>query len=101
MSQELHPGYDQSASYSIGELDHVRDLVVLRIDNEDLAIGNKKVVRLDLRYLLRNLARHRLHLDVCRDLIADGRTNVGRRRLGLHVLDDLADDVTLLQREID
>jgi hypothetical protein len=74
-------------------------LVVLRIDDNDLLIGHEKSVRPDLRRLLGNVARYWLQPNVIRHLVAHC-LNLGRGWLNLHILDDLFDDVTLFQCEV-
>jgi hypothetical protein len=55
------PAHDGGVSRSIcAELDDVGDLLVFRIDDDDLLVGNEKPVALHLRHLLCNLAGHRL-----------------------------------------
>src|SRR5262249_8719155 len=81
------------------ELDHVGHLVVLGIDNDDLLRSEEEPVAFDLRDLLADVARHRPRADPRRYGLADRRLNIAC--VGLHILDQLFDGVTLFQREIE
>ncbi len=81
------------------ELDHVGHLVVLGIDDDDLLRSEEEPVAFHLRDLLADVARHRSRADARRYGLADRRLNIGC--VGLHILDQLFDRVTLFQREIE
>src|SRR5262249_12901509 len=90
----------QSCASTILEIDDLGHLVVLGIDDQDAVSGIQELVSLDLRHLAADLGRHRLQLGILWNRLSHLRTSRRGRRLELHVLDPLLDDVPLLEREV-
>src|SRR5215475_8267838 len=73
-------------------IDHVRDLVVLRVDDDHLLTMHKEGMGLHLRYLRRDRFREWPELNAGGRRLADFDGDIGRGLLDLHVLEnDLLD----------